>query len=170
MSENNIINNLFHIDEKSFGADYKEKLFEQYKLYLQTIDNLTSRRTLANNFFLGINTGLLSTLAFLFNFGINILEVNGLWIIGGSCSGIVFAYVWSRTVSSYRQLSSVKWKIILEIEKKLPIGLHEVEWNLLGEGIDSKIYKQLTDVEQYVPKIFVVFYSIMILFALGISS
>lgn len=168
MSKDNPPTDIFHIDENSFGTDYKDKLFEQYKLYLQTIDNLTSRRTLANNFFLGVNTGLLSALAFLFNFGINILDGNGLWIIGGSCSGIIFAYVWSRTVSSYRQLSSVKWKIIIEIEKKLPLMLHEIEWNMLGEGNNSKKYKRLTDVEQYVPKIFVLFYSVMILFAVSL--
>jgi hypothetical protein len=159
---------LFHIDEKTFGVDYKEKLFEQYKLYLQSIDNLISRRTLANNFFLGINTGLLSTLAFLFNFGITVLDGNGLWILGGSGSGILFAFTWYRTVSSYRQLSNVKWKIIIEIEKKLPIAIHEIEWKLLGQGQDSKKYKQLTIVEQYIPKIFIIFYLIMIVFAISI--
>lgn len=152
---------LFKMSEDSFGEDYKDKFFEQYKLYLQEIDSLAKRRALANNFFLSINTGLLSLLVFLFNLETAALDVNGLWVLGGLTSGILFSITWYRIVSSYRQLSSAKWDIVNAIEKKLPIDLHETEWRWLGEGKDVKRYRPLTGVEQYVPMIFVGAYSLV---------
>ena len=48
------------------------------------------------------------------------------------------------------------------MEKKLPLNIHDTEWKLLGEGMNKEKYRPLTDVEQYVPKIFIGFYSLLI--------
>lgn len=42
---------LFHVSEEEYGENYSKFLLEQYKQFLQMIDNLTQRRTLANSFF-----------------------------------------------------------------------------------------------------------------------
>ena len=154
------IDELFHIDEKKYGVNYKTNLFEQYKIFLQMVDNLIQRRTIANSFFLTVNTGLLAAFGLISHLQINSLD--GLWVLGGSIAGIVFSYSWFRTVKSYKQLSVIKWALILEIEKKMPMKLHEIEWKLLGEGKDKNKYKQLTDVEQIVPFVFLGIYILII--------
>lgn len=82
---------------------------------------------------------------------------HGLLIFGGAIAGIVFSYSWYRIVKSFKQLSATKWKIVLELEKKLPVKLHETEWKML-EGKDGKKYRQLTGVEQGVPFVFIMIY------------
>jgi len=157
------IDKLFSISEDAYGPDYKDKLFEQYKLFLQMIDSLTHRRTISNSFFLSINTGLLAAFGLVLQLGIGSSESNTIWVLGGSAAGILFSYSWFRTVKSYKQLSTIKWQIILEIEKKLPLLIHDTEWKLLGEGNDRKKYWKLTDVEQIIPFIFIAIYSLMVI-------
>lgn len=160
--DENAIDELFALSEKEYGEDYKNKLFNQYKIFLQMLDSLTHRRTIANNFFLSINTGLLATFGLLTQSGIVSLESNGIWMLIGSIAGILFSYSWFSTVKSYKQLSTVKWQIVLEIERKLPLKMHETEWKLLGEGNDRKKYWKLTDVERVIPFIFIGVYSILL--------
>jgi len=159
------IKDLF-LSKEDFGDGYQDKLFEQYKLFLQMIDSLIQRRTVANNFYLSINTGLLAALGFFFSLEISDSQFNSFWFAIASGGGILFAYSWLRTIESYKQLSSGKWRIIIEIERILPVRLHSTEWKILGEGKDHKKYKPLTDVEQNVPIIFMVIYAIFIILSI----
>ncbi|MEM3065310.1 MAG: hypothetical protein QW177_08050 [Candidatus Nitrosotenuis sp.] len=152
MNEQEELSKLFN-STKELGEKGEERLFEQYKIYLEMIDSLNERRATANSFFLSISTGLLTALGVLFNLGTTLMTNSG-WVIVGSISGILFSYTWLRTVKSYRQLSSGKWKIVTEIEKRLPLSLHGTEWKILGEGKNKSLYKPLTDVERVVPLIF----------------
>ena len=165
--EQKIIDKLFSLHESEYGEDYKNKLFEQYRIFLQMIDNLTRRRTIANNFFLSVNTGLLAAFGLLVQLKTTSFEISDMWVLAGSIAGILFSYSWYRTVESYKQLSSVKWKIVLEIEKKLPLLLHDTEWKLLGEGNDKKKYKKLTDVERAIPIIFIAGYVAVIVLSVN---
>ncbi len=170
MNEKDELEKLFSVSEKDFGEKYKEILFEQYKLFLQMTDNLNHRRSLSNNFFLSVNTGLLSVLGLIANLGIDSLNVSGLWIILGAIGGVLFSYTWIRTVTSYSQLSYGKWTIIQEIEKRLPLSLYDVEWKILGEGKCPKLYKPLTDVEKIVPYVFIILYGFLILFSIALTT
>lgn len=161
MEENKELEKIFSISEKEYGSSYKDQLFEQYKIYLKMIDKLNDRRATANSFFLSISTGLLAALGILFN--VSITSPNNAFLFIGSISGILFCYAWVRTVKSYRQLSAGKWKIVIAIEKKIPLSLHEIEWKILGEGKNKSLYKPITDVEQIVPGIFLGIYTILIL-------
>jgi len=165
MEENKELEKLFSISEKDYGNSYKDQLFEQYKIYLKMIDKLSDRRANANSFFLSISTGLLAALGVLFNDSIT-HSPNYVLLFVGSIGGILFCYTWVRTVKSYRQLSSGKWKIVIEIEKKIPLSLHETEWKILGEGKNKSLYKPITDIEQIVPRIFLGIYAILILISI----
>ena len=46
---------LFDKNEKDYGNDYKEHLFEQYKLYVESVEKTSDRRQHANNYFITIN-------------------------------------------------------------------------------------------------------------------
>jgi hypothetical protein len=111
-----------------YGDLYRQHLFDQYKLAVEMADRLSARRMQANSFFLAVNTGLLSVL--------------------------VLCYGWWRIVRSYRQLSSGKHAVILELETVLPAAPYAAEWVALGEGRDPSRYLPLTRVEPWVPRLF----------------
>jgi hypothetical protein len=166
MSDKDELDDLFLNPENQYGSKYKEDLFDQYKLYLEMIDNLNDRRSQANNFFLSINTGLLTAFGIISSLGASHIVLNNIWIVVVGIAGILFSYAWYRIVKSYSQLSSGKWKIIQAIEKKMPLNLHDVEWKILGEGKQPSTYKPLTDVERIVPIIFSIVYSALIGFSI----
>ena len=58
-------NDLFSASEGKYGSRYKDHLLEQYKLYIESVNSVSMRRQTANNFFLSINTFLLSIVGFL---------------------------------------------------------------------------------------------------------
>ena len=51
---------LFQIKPEDYGPKYSEQLMEQYKLYVETADRVSERRSTANTFFLTANTLLIS--------------------------------------------------------------------------------------------------------------
>lgn len=63
---------LFQKSEKEYGNNYKPHLFEQYKLYIQSAEKISDRRQNANNYFITINTALISFLGL--SFQIKLLE------------------------------------------------------------------------------------------------
>ncbi len=155
---------IFSLSKEDYGDDYDNKLFEQYKVYLKNIDSLENRRKVTHSFFLSINTGLIAALGILAQFGIAYQDTNQLWLVGGGIAGILFAYSWFRTIRSYILLGTVKWDIILEIEKKLPLKIHEVEWNILTSKKKRwSRYTKLTDVELAIPIIFIALYVLFLL-------
>jgi len=161
--EQNNSKDLFSISKENYGDDYDDKLFEQYKIYLKNIDSLENRRKITQSFFLSINTGLIAALGILSQLGTTFESNNQLWIIGGGIAGILFAYSWFRTIRSYILLGTVKWDIILEIEKKLPLKIHEVEWKILINKKGRSKYQKLTDVELAIPLIFIGLYVFLII-------
>lgn len=163
------VDEIFSLSKKDYGENYDDKLFEQYKIYLKNIDSLENRRKTTHSFFLSINTGLIASLGILAQFGIAFADNNQLWLIGGGIAGILFAYSWLRTIRSYILLGTVKWNIILEIEKKLPLKIHEVEWNILmSKKSRWSRYTKLTDVELVIPLIFIALYVLFLLLIIGI--
>ena len=163
------IEDIFSMSKETYGKDYDEKLFEQYRIYIKNIDSLENRRKITHGFFLSINTGLIAALGILAQFGTAYSANNQLWLVGGGVAGILFAYSWLRTIRSYIQLGTVKWDIVLEIEKKLPLKIHEVEWDVLTLNKNRwKKYTKLTDVELAIPLIFIALYGLFLLIIIGI--
>lgn len=150
---------LLSVQRDSYGSNYDAHLFEQYKLYVEMADRISARRMLANSFFLGINTTLVtvfSTLFFQF-------EMSALWIIPPLVAVLLLCFVWWRMVNSYRQLNSGKYKVVGEIEKLLPLKPYAAEWVSLGKGKDRKLYHPLTHVENWIPILFAILYCLLAL-------
>jgi len=74
--------------------------------------------------------------------------------IFASLLGLLLCGIWYMNIESYRQLNRGKFKIIHEMEEKLPFQCYKEEWKVLGEGRDYSRYRQLTVVEKKVPLIF----------------
>lgn len=139
---------------------YHEHIMEQYKLYVEMADRISARRSLANLFFLSLHTTFFGAIGFTFQ---HITLIDPKWLICIPLLPILLlCVVWWWLLLSYRQLNSAKYKVIGELEKKLPASPYwAAEWNELGKGKDLKRYLPLTAIEIYVPIIFFSLYSIL---------
>ncbi len=55
------------------------------------------------------------------------------------------------TALSYKELNSLKFSVIHEMEKLLPFACYDREWESLKEESGTRNYFRLTRIEQYVP-------------------
>lgn len=155
---------LFQIEPETYGPNYRDNLFEQYKMYVEMADKISERRATANNFFLTANTLLISVFGIIVGkdiaFSTESMEICfPLFAI----SGLAFSIAWFYIVKSYSQLNSAKFKVIHKIEEKLPLALYKSEWTVLGEGHNPRLYRPFTAIERYAPLTFAILYSFILL-------
>ena len=117
---------------------------------MESADRISARRQTANSFFVTINTALVALVGYI-HLG-STTENKYYWLI--ALAGIAIAYMWYRLIRSYRDLNSAKFKVIHEIEKKLPISPYDAEWEAVGRGKDSSLYLPFTYIEVGIPWIF----------------
>jgi hypothetical protein len=142
----------------AYGAEYENHLFEQYKLYVEMSDRISTRRMLANSFFVGVHTALITAFTVLLKEGILHHSLVG---YAPFLAVILLCYIWWRIVFSYRQLNSGKFKIIHALEARLPVAPYDSEWEVLGAGKNAKLYRPLTHVENWVPLCFGLLYLLL---------
>lgn len=135
--------------------------FEQYKMFVDSAEKVSDNRMSANNYFLTVNTALISLTGLLITSKVLLLNFNVMKLIG--VLGLIICVIWFFIVLSYKQLNSGKFKIIHRIEKKLPLHLYADEWIELGEGKDAKKYIPLSHIELAVPIVFFFLYLILTL-------
>lgn len=137
---------------ESYGESFKEDLLEQYKLYVASTEKISDRRVSSNNYLLTVNAFLITL------YGLLIAgQYKGYWVILVPIAGILVSLTWYKIIISYRNLNTVKFKIIHEIEQLMPAALYEYEWKMVDEG-QGKIYRPLSHLEQMVPIIFIILY------------
>ncbi len=160
MNQEDIQKNLFVSASDQYGAKYIEHLLEQYTIYLNSAEKISDRRQKANEFFLALNSGLVTLLGFF----ITKTDVDNsrLIFLLAPCSGMVMCYLWYRMIQSYKGLNSGKFKVIHFIESRLPLALYDTEWKILGEGKNKKLYWPFSHIELLVPWIFIVIYLVLI--------
>lgn len=139
---------------------YQNHILEQYKLYVEMADRISQRRNLANVFFLSLNTTLLTVIGFLIN-KIQLIEPS--WLIAFPLIGLIaICVVWWWLIRSYRNLNSVKYKIIGLLEERLPSSPYwSAEWKELEEGKNWKRYLPLTFLEIFIPIAFCFLYILL---------
>src|SRR2546426_3466138 len=154
---------LFPNNAENYGESYKEHLLEQYKLYVESTDRVSSRRALANTFFLTIASALLSGGFVLVGSTYSSRSAfNGVGSAAVSLGSLMLAVSWVYAIRSYSQLNAGKFKIIHNLESKLPAAPYTKEWKILGEGKSSERYLPLTAVERVVPILFIFMYVVML--------
>jgi hypothetical protein len=147
------------------GEKYQGAILEQYKIYVEMADRVSSRRGLTNTFFLTLNTLVFTLFGVLWKDQpgrISTLALVPLLIAAlGQCG------TWWFMVRSYRQLNSGKFKVIGLLEERLPASPYwSAEWKALKEGTDPWVYLPLTYAEQVVPALFAVIYVLGFLFVI----
>jgi len=118
-------------------------------------DRVSARRTIANSFFLTINTGLVAVIS-----GMDDLK----WYL--PVAGLLFCTTWWALLKSYRDLNSAKFQIILGMEERLPVRVYANEKRIydsdavrftLRRRVITKWmaqYRELNRVERIVPSVF----------------
>ncbi len=153
------VDSAYHTDKKL----YQDHILEQYKIYVQMADQISSRRNLANVFFVTINSTSLGVIGFSLEKLKPIQNVQLIFVPVAAVS--ILCIVWWWLIKSYRNLNSAKYKVIGLLEKRLPASPYwEAEWTELGKGKDPKKYLPLTTLENFVPIIFIIFYIIVAIY------
>lgn len=119
------------VARERYGDTFSQHRLEQYKLYVEMADRVSSRRMATNSFFVTLNTALVALL------GLAVAkdETERLgWYVAVSVAGIAVSALWYFLIRSYRDLNSAKFNVIHLIESELPLKLYDAEWEMVGRG------------------------------------
>ena len=132
-------------------------LLDQYKIYVEMADRISSRRATANSYFLSVNSAILAFVGYLSS------KDTGeyLWLL--AIAGIALSILWEALITSYRNLNTAKFLVIHEIEKRLPISPYDAEWNAMGRGKNPQLYRPISHIERGVPYVFIGLHAVVLL-------
>ena len=152
----------------SYGDSFQSDLLEQYKLYVQSAENVSARRLASTRYLITLNTALIALYGFLLA---NFKEYY--WTLPIPVIGILVSMLWYRIIKSHADLNEVKFKVIHEMEGHLPAAMYAYEWELAGEG-KCKAYRAVTKIERWIPFMFVGIHAVLlvviVLASLGVLS
>lgn len=137
-------------ERKTYGEGYDDAVLEQWKTCVEMANSNTEKRNNANGLFITLNAALFAVITFAWDYKSIFLSV----------IGIVVCILWLNSIRSYKQLSSVKYHIVNEIEKKLPLAPFTHEWEKLRLEYN---YVGLTKIEKVLPWLFLALYIVAIL-------
>ncbi|WP_177746988.1 RipA family octameric membrane protein [Candidatus Avelusimicrobium fimicolum] len=121
-------------------------ILDIYKMFVNTTQHTSECRQRSNNFYILLNSGIVAYNS----------QFHSLFII---VFGILINSVWLFKIQSYTNLNKAKFQVINKIEKKLPLQVFADEYTFL-----KKIkHKNLSYYERYIPIIFLIIYSIVLL-------
>ena len=141
---------LFRQAENSYGGSFKSDLLEQYKLYVQSAENVSARRVATSRYLLTINAALAALYGVQFeSFGQSYLTLPVPVI------GITVSVLWYLIIKSHADMNRIKFDVIHQIEKQLPAAIYKYEWHLAEEG-QGKTYRAVTTIERWIPVLFII--------------
>ncbi len=146
------------VAKEHYGDCFDQHRLEQYKLYVEMADRVSSRRMTANSFFVTINTALVALL------GLAVAkdETERLgWYFAVSAAGVLVCSLWYSLIRSYRDLNSAKFNVVHLVEKELPLKLYDAEWEMVGRGKNPKLYRPVTHIESKIPGLFTCIYVLL---------
>ncbi len=131
---------------------------EQYKVYVQSAENVSSRRIASIRYFLTLNAALVAFYGFQpAGFG------SGYWTLVIPVVGVLVSCIWYSIIKSHADLNQVKFDVIHEFESHLPAAMYQYEWQLAENG-RGKTYRAVTTIERWIPILFIVLYTALAVF------
>jgi hypothetical protein len=130
-------------------------------------DRISNRRFQTNRFYISLLSGLIALLSIVVGREI-FSDFHTIVLMVVAVLGLALCFLWNINICSYRQLNSGKFNVIREMEQHLPFPCYKKEWEILGEGRESKRYLKLTRVEQYVSIILAIPYILLLVYSLWI--
>ncbi len=155
-------------DNGGLGDVQSKILLEQYKIYVDSMEKLVSRRQTAHNIFLTANTLLLAAGGFVAkNTATDSAALGDAFpVVSISVAGILFSLLWWWLSLSYGALNIAKFQVIHFLETRLPVSIFEAERIALDQGEGGLVYRSMAKVEAIMPLIFVLFYIAICLYAI----
>jgi len=155
------------VDRLQYGDNYQEHLLEQYKLCVEMADRVSARRGQANTFYISLLSALLALLSLVIDKEL-FAGPSSILLCFTALIGLALCLTWSVNIASYRQLNSLKYQVINEMEPLLPFACFLREWEIKQEKEErgEAGYRQLTKVERYVPLIFATPYAMLLVYTL----
>lgn len=139
-----------------YSDNYYLHLFEQYKMYVVSAEKISDRRQNANNFFLTLNTVLISVIGL--SFQVKAFDNISWSRLLLSVLGVLICIIFWFLLRAYKQLNFGKFKVIHEIEQLLPLAIYDYEWRILGKGKDKSKYYPFSHIELLIPLVFGIIY------------
>jgi len=139
------------VEKKEYGDEksYNTAVLEQWKTYAEVANNNSEKRTTTNTIFISINTAIVAAIGITTDYRI-------LYAI----AGIFICILWRLEIKSYKELSSVKYHIVNEMENLLPLAPYKYEWEKLSE---QKKYCKLTSIEKFIPLVYSLLFAFIII-------
>lgn len=135
------------------SANDRDQLIEIYRLHVELADRVSQRREGANRLHVSLLVALFAFLAALLRFDLgNAPENLVLGILGAV--GVLVSLSWFLVIRSYRQLNSEKFRVLHDLEERLPYQFFKREWDPQAKGGKSNRYLRLTHVEAIMPLVF----------------
>ncbi len=137
-------------DSYDSDSDYRAAVMEQCKLYLGLVESNRNRRSVANSFFLGINTAVFVAIGVFWETrpsGADAALAFPLVVLLAQCGA------WAAAVRSYRRRGEQHWSSVRYLEEKLPA--RAAQWRADRPAAQAW---RLTDIEQSVPALFALTY------------
>ena len=154
---------LVNLSKEDSDGSYITVLLEQYKIYVQSAENVSSRRVTSNRYLLTLNAALVALYGLQSaNFG------QDYWTLLIPVIGIPVSLLWYLIIKSHANLNRIKFDVIHELECNLPVAMYKYEWKLAKEG-KGKAYRAVTTFERWIPILFGVLHvllAIMVILAM----
>ena len=153
--------------QEDYGENFYVHLLEQYKLWVEMADRISVRRGQANTFYISLLSAILTLLSLIIDKNIVVGSASVL-LFFTSIAGLALCLTWYANIQSYKQINSLKFKVINEIEQYLPFACYSREWEILEEKQKNgkKQYIRLTGIEKIVPLIFALLYGGLLVYTL----
>ena len=141
---------LIHMEKETYCGSFSADLLEQYKLYVQSAENVSTRRVASSRYLLTLNA------AFIALYGLQSASFGqNYWTLLVPVIGVTVSLLWYLIIKSHANLNRIKFDVIHELEQHLPAVMYKYEWYLAEEG-KGKAYRTVTTFEQWIPILFVV--------------
>lgn len=153
--------------KNSYGENFQEHFLQQYKLYVEMMDKVSERRIKNNTFYISLISSLI---AFMSLVSVKIEKFfidNKILLLLIAILGLLLCYIWYSNINSYKQLNSLKFQVIHEMEKQLPYPCYFREWEILKQGNELQKYNRLNNIEKSVPLLLSIPYFILLIYFLS---
>ena len=151
-------NSLFQFTGEDYEGSFKADLLEQYKLYVQSAENVSARRVQSSRYLLTLNAALVALYGFQSaGFG------QSYWALVVPVVGIAVSLLWYLIIKSHADLNRVKFNVIHQFEQHLPAAMYRYEWRLAEDG-KGKSYRAVTAIEKWIPILFAILHVVLGIF------
>lgn len=168
-SESQVSYGLVDSAKSAYGEKFNEHLLEEYKIFVSLTDQTSVRRGQSSKFYISVLSALFALLSLIIEREIVTIS-QPILLFGMSILGLAICLTWYLNIQSYKQLNSLKFQVLHEMEEQLPFRCFAREWEILKlqnqkKNRNRNNYVRLTTVEGFIPMIFAMPYIILMTYS-----